>query len=680
MTLEMTHDPDVTVDGVGGESAELGHGVELLGEYEGSGYREAPYLIRRRDGQVVQVSHLIHLIAAALGPGVTFARVAEQVSEAVGREVSAANVAYLVDQRLRPAGVLRGAGDDTGSFRKANPLLALRLRLPLVPERAHRHLTRAFLPLFRRPLVVAVLVGLAALDAWLLLSQRGHLASGMHQVIYQPQLVLLIAALTLAAGVFHETGHATAARYGGARPGAMGAGVYLVWPVFYTDVTDSYRLSRAGRLRTDLGGVYFNVLFTLGAAAAYQATGFRPLLVFVVLLQLETLVQFLPFVRLDGYYVVSDLAGVPNLFAYLEPTLARLACRNDGPRRRAAVRKLDELTRRARLLIGLWVAVTVPVLLLNAVLLVVLLPRFAGAAVGSAGVQAEAVVAGSGLDVWGRLNGVVGLLLLALPLAGILYIALRLGRRLGAALRAWWRTRPALAAAAAATGAMVLMLQIGIFWPDTFVSAFHSAQKAHRIGQLTDSYAADGPGRALPTTFDPFDGGSRVEEAAVHDPLTIDPPVTGSAGTAGGPPGSSPAPPPGGDHDDGVDGGPDGTGSPATGFPTPGTTSGSTSGDRRHGSSPSGRDAGDDGATSGGEVADPTGSAAPATSGAPPPSPDPTTTATTPTSRPSSPAGAPAPSGSAEPPPTTAPSSGQGTHLLGVLLDALFPGRGTSRG
>jgi hypothetical protein len=44
-------------------------------------------------------------------------------------------------------------------------------------------------------------------------------------------------------------------------------------------VTDSYRLARRGRLRTDLGGVYFNVLFTLGTALVYAATaravGFR---------------------------------------------------------------------------------------------------------------------------------------------------------------------------------------------------------------------------------------------------------------------------------------------------------------------------------------------------------------------------------------------------------------------
>ena len=45
----------------------------------------------------------------------------------------------------------------------------------------------------------------------------------------------------------------------GARPGRIGIGIYLVWPVFYTDVTDSWHLSETGRLRSDLGGVYFNV-------------------------------------------------------------------------------------------------------------------------------------------------------------------------------------------------------------------------------------------------------------------------------------------------------------------------------------------------------------------------------------------------------------------------------------
>ena len=75
------------------------------------------------------------------------------------------------------------------------------------------------------------------------------------------------------ATAFHEFGHASACRYGGARPGVMGVGFYLVYPAFYCDVTDAYRLNRAGRLRTDLGGVYFNGIFALLAGAVYFATG-----------------------------------------------------------------------------------------------------------------------------------------------------------------------------------------------------------------------------------------------------------------------------------------------------------------------------------------------------------------------------------------------------------------------
>ena len=114
--------------------------------------------------------------------------------------------------------------------------------------------------------------------------------------------------------MFHECGHATACRYGGARPGQIGVGLYLVWPSFFTNVTDSYRLSRAGRLSTDLGGVYFNLVFVLAMAAIYEATSAAILPVVIALSHLEMLEQLLPFVRFDGYFIVGDLIGVPDLF------------------------------------------------------------------------------------------------------------------------------------------------------------------------------------------------------------------------------------------------------------------------------------------------------------------------------------------------------------------------------
>src|SRR5439155_10497191 len=167
--------------------------------------------------------------------------------------------------------------------------------------------------------VALVLGGLVVLDVWLF-GYHG-VAQSLRAVLYDPLFILLMIGLVILSAAFHECGHATACAYGGARPGVMGAGIYIVWPAFYTDVTDAYRLNRSGRLRTDLGGVYFNVIFILATAGAYFATGFEPLLLVIPLQHLEILHQFLPFIRLDGYYIVSDLTGVPDMFARIKPVL-----------------------------------------------------------------------------------------------------------------------------------------------------------------------------------------------------------------------------------------------------------------------------------------------------------------------------------------------------------------------
>ena len=45
------------------------------------------------------------------------------------------------------------------------------------------------------------------------------------------------------------------------------------------------------------------------------------MLLTALVLQLQMLQQLIPVVRFDGYYVLSDLAGVPDLFARVGPVL-----------------------------------------------------------------------------------------------------------------------------------------------------------------------------------------------------------------------------------------------------------------------------------------------------------------------------------------------------------------------
>lgn len=83
----------------------------------------------------------------------------------------------------------------------------------------------------------------------------------IREVLYTPGLMLAVLGLAILAGFFHEFGHASALRYGGGRTQTMGVGLYLIYSAFYTD---SYRLGRWARMRTDLGGFYFHLLFALG--------------------------------------------------------------------------------------------------------------------------------------------------------------------------------------------------------------------------------------------------------------------------------------------------------------------------------------------------------------------------------------------------------------------------------
>ena len=236
--------------------------------------------------------------------------------------------------------------------------------------------------------------------------------------------MLAVLGVIAAAGAFHETGHVAACRRGGARPGRMGVGLYLAWPAFYSDVTDAYRLDRAGRLRTDLGGVYFNAIAIAALTGAYLGTGQGWLLAAVALLHVETAYQFLPSLRLDGHYILADLVGVPDLFSRLTPILKSLGRRPDHP----LVRDLKPWVRRV---ITAWVFVVIPFLGYWAVVFVVLAPQLAPATAATlAGLATDTAAAARDADPARVVLDIVQIPLVVLPWIGGVLIVTSLTRRL----------------------------------------------------------------------------------------------------------------------------------------------------------------------------------------------------------------------------------------------------------
>jgi len=401
----------------------LAPGLELYGEYEGSGFAEPQYVARRADGQVLQLSRLLHLVTSEIDGHNDLSQIADRVSRSFGRGVSADNVAYLVQEKLAPMGVVERADGADSRLPHSDLLTSLKFRGTLLPVPAVAVLARALAWLHLPVVVVPVLLSVLAVDVWLFTVHGG--ITPLLAVLREPLLILVLVVLSWLALIFHELGHASACHYSGARPGVIGYGLFIIWPALYTDVTDVYRIGRAGRLRTDLGGVYFHVVFMLVLATAYAVTGHAVFLAALFLIHFDILDQLLPIVRFDGYFILGDLVGVPDLFGKVTPILkSMLPGRPVDPR----VAMLRTSTRR---LVTTWVLTVVPLLTAMLAYSVYNLPLILRTAATSVQNKRDEAAAAFGAGDW--ISGVLAAgsaFLVCLPTIGLLYILYGIARRL----------------------------------------------------------------------------------------------------------------------------------------------------------------------------------------------------------------------------------------------------------
>ena len=434
-------------------TAERAEGLQLLGAVGGSGYSGGTFMVRRQDGQTIQLTPLLYQLLDVLESPGSDDDLASRLSQRSGRDVRPADVHVLLE-RLEKLGLM--AGTEIEAAPRSNPLLALRWKVVISRPEATRRLTAPFAWLFSPWLLWPVLAAFVAV-CWFVLVDKG-LASATHRAFQTPGLLLGVFLLAVVSAGFHELGHAAACRYSGAQPGAMGAGIYLVWPAFYTNVDDAYRLDRKGRLRVDLGGLYFNALVAVAVTGLWLLTHEDALLLGVAAQLLQMLHQLTPIIRADGYHILADWTGVPDLYAHLGPTLRRLL-----PGHRS---EPSPLTRRARWIVTAWVAVVIPVLVALLLTAILVLPRLVATAWVSGRAQlARMGHAAEAVDFLGFGAGLLRLVALVLPVAGTTYLAVRMVRRTTARTMAATENRPVARGFATLAAVLVAALLAWAWWP-----------------------------------------------------------------------------------------------------------------------------------------------------------------------------------------------------------------------
>lgn len=164
--------------------------------------------------------------------------------------------------------------------------------------------------LFNKVYMAIVLIITAVLDVYFFLTTNDLLLFNNKVNIY---MVVGLFIFMLTSSFFHELGHASACKYFGIHHGCIGFGLYLNFPVLYTEVTEVWKLDRRQRCIVNIAGVYFQCYWLILMLIVFLLTNNDILRYLILIMNLGFLMTLNPFFKFDGYWIASDLLGVPNL-------------------------------------------------------------------------------------------------------------------------------------------------------------------------------------------------------------------------------------------------------------------------------------------------------------------------------------------------------------------------------
>lgn len=135
----------------------------------------------------------------------------------------------------------------------------------------------------------------------------------MHHFHLEKEYMLLLFLLYIVSAFIHEFGHIAACNRFTKKNGEVGVGIYFVFPVFYSNITPIWTAKKQERIITNLAGVYVQLFIIAALYIAYLITDNHQLQDVIGISTMIILYQLIPFIRTDGYWIVSDLTDTPNL-------------------------------------------------------------------------------------------------------------------------------------------------------------------------------------------------------------------------------------------------------------------------------------------------------------------------------------------------------------------------------
>jgi putative peptide zinc metalloprotease protein len=254
----------------------------------------------------LKINKDVHNLLSQIDGKKSLAELSQSFFENFGQKISVESIYKLLYENLSTYGILKGFDDKIKGYEKPS---YLNLSFIIFPENMVHKLTSKLHFLFERNYVLLILCLSMVIMSSLLFFNFSLFES------FNLQNSLIYFFIVMASSVtFHELGHATAASFFGAKHGGIGGGFYLFTPVYYADVTDIWRLTKRQRIIVNIAGMYFELIFCSFIALIAFLLGNSILLLISITVCIHTLFNLNPFLRSDGYWVLSDLTNKPNLF------------------------------------------------------------------------------------------------------------------------------------------------------------------------------------------------------------------------------------------------------------------------------------------------------------------------------------------------------------------------------
>ena len=191
-------------------------------------------------------------------------------------------------------------------------------RIPLIkPDK----LLGVMLPFARRLTSrrMIILFAIMAMSGLFLVSRQLESFQQTFLYFFNIEGILLYGITIIFVKILHELGHGLTAKHFGVRVPSMGLAFLVLAPLLYTDTTESWKLtSRRSRLCIIGAGVIVELCLALFAIFLWSFLPEGPLksaaFFTATVSAFSTLILNLnPFMRFDGYYLLSDWLEMPNL-------------------------------------------------------------------------------------------------------------------------------------------------------------------------------------------------------------------------------------------------------------------------------------------------------------------------------------------------------------------------------